>query len=229
MAIPTFSGQWATIRRNIYGCRYIIVGAEEHFMLLSTHWLDVDPTTETPVRAIATLGPTCTSSESAAEFLWGHRRGTQPPEVRLHDTYESAADALRAGTVSHLVVANAYSGINAFYMDPRLAFETAFVLDTPPYGLAAPPSGADIPHHVRVATHPAPALLVNELMPTTHALADLVFTTSTSVAAATVRRLETDLALTTLPAATAYQLRFISRTRTIRMLWSVFTRRHDER
>jgi hypothetical protein len=193
--------------------------------LHSTHWLDVDPSTETPLRAISTLGPNGTSSELAARHLWTVRGGAGPLAVVLCDTYETAADQLRSGAVSHLVVANAYSAINNFYMDPRLGLEAAFVLDTPPYGLAAAPTGPAIPRRVRVATHPAPALLVKELMPTAHAVADLVFTTSTSTAAAVAQRLETDLALTTLPAAVAHQLRFISRTRTIRMLWSVFTRR----
>jgi hypothetical protein len=199
---------------------------KELAMLKSAHWLDVDPTADTPLRAVATLGPTGTSSESAATHLWHHRADEHLPVIRLFPTYELAAEALRSGFASHLVVANAYSGINAFYMDPRLAITAAFLLDTPPYGLAAVTS-QPVPHQVRVATHPAPAPLVSELMPEWHTLDGMVFTDSTSVAAAKARLLETDLALTTLPAAIAHQLRFISRTRPIRMLWSVFARRID--
>lgn len=195
-------------------------------MLQSAHWLDVDPATETPLRAIATLGPTGTSSQNAAVHLWEQRGDGRLPVVQLHDTYESAGQALRSGAVSHLVVANAYSGINTFYMDPGLALSTAFLFDTPPYGLAARPGGT-VPRQVRVATHPAPALLVGELMPAPYQVADLVFTDSTSVAAAKARQSETDLALTTQPAAALHRLRFISRTRPIRMLWSVFVRHPD--
>lgn len=52
---------------------------------------------------------------------------------------------------------------------------------------------------------------------------EILYAASTSAAAYQARRRETDLALTTQPAAKANELEFISRTRPIRMLWSVFT------
>jgi prephenate dehydratase len=67
--------------------------------------------------------------------------------------------------------------------------------------------------------------LVAELLPAAYAADNLVLTASTSAAALAARDLDTDVALTTEPAAALHQLEFISRTRTIRMLWSVFVAR----
>ncbi len=185
-------------------------------------WLVADPSAAVPLESIATLGPEGTSSESAAVHLWAARGRGGPSRVRLLDTYEEAAAELKAGRVSHLLVANAYSGINTFYMDREFSLALAFVYDTPPYGLATPCPGS-VPHAVSIATHPAAAPLVGELLPARHAVTTILYTDSTSVAAATARRAETDLALTTQPAALVHELEFISRTRPIRMLWSAFT------
>jgi hypothetical protein len=144
------------------------------------------------------------------------------PEIRLYDTYEEVGEALRERTVSHLVIANAYAGVHSFYMDPGLRFAGAFLFDTPHYGIAVAP-GHPIPRRARIATHPAPVALVEELQPEGYAVEEILYAASTSAAAGQARRRETDLALTTQPAAKANELEFISRTRTIRMLWSVFT------
>ncbi len=82
-----------------------------------------------------------------------------------------------------------------------------------------------MPSSARLSTHPAPVALVNELLPDRYTVCELRFANSTSAAAAHARDRETDLALTNKPAAEAYALEFISRTRPIRMLWSVFTLR----
>lgn len=186
-------------------------------------WIDYG--IETPaLRLVGTLGPAGTSSEQAARHLWAEHGTGAEPQVRLYGTFELAGEALRAGEVSHLVVANAYAGADAFYMDPNLRFAGAFLKDTPQYGIAVAP-GHDIPRRPRIATHPAPRALVAELLPGDYEGEEIVLATSTSAAAGMAQRHETDLALTTQPAALGHQLRFISRTRPIRMLWSVFTRR----
>jgi prephenate dehydratase len=174
------------------------------------------------VWAIATLGPEGTSSEQAALHLWKERGLDGAPDIQLYGTYEDAGEALRNGKVSHLLVANAYAGVNSFYMDPGLSLEVAFVLDTPMYGIAVSP-GHRIPSRPRIATHPAPVPLIDELLPAQYTVSEVLFATSTSAAAEQASRRDTDLALTTEPAARAMKLEFISRTRTIRMLWSVFT------
>ncbi len=176
--------------------------------------------------AIATLGPAGTSSEVAAEFLAERLR--RPPEdrasIRLCDTYEQAAQMIIKRSAQLLIVANAYAGISRFYMNPQFCLAAAFVRDTPPYGLAARDDGGQL-KRVRVATHPAPEPLIAELLPAEYQLDAVLLVNSTSAAAAAVRSGAADLALTTAPAASAYGLRFLSRTRTIRMLWSVFARR----
>lgn len=174
------------------------------------------------IDAIGTLGPAGTSSEQTALYLWGAYGADTAPRIQLHDTYEQAGEALCEGAVSHVLVANAYAGVHSFYMDPKLCLAGAFVLDTPNYGIAIAP-GHTLPQRPRVATHPAPVPLLAELLPRELEVDEIVYASSTSAAARMAEHHETDLALTTRPAAEVHQLTFISRTRPIRMLWSVFT------
>ncbi len=190
-------------------------------MLQEAGWIDSGLTTGPELTSIGTLGPAGTSSEQAALYLWADRGQAARPAIRLYDTYEKAGEALRSGAVSHLVIANAYAGVHSFYMDPGLFFAGAFLFDTPHYGIAVSP-GHRVPTQARIATHPAPVALVGELLPERYSVAEILYATSTSAAASQARRRETDLALTTQPAAKAHALEFISRTRPIRMLWSVF-------
>jgi prephenate dehydratase len=173
--------------------------------------------------AIGTLGPAGTSSEVAAEVLRGKMRLPEEDarRINLYDSYEAAADALRCREVSHLVVANAYAAINEFYMDTRMSLAGVFVMDTPEYGIAGLP-GRAISARPVIATHPAPRPLVDQLLPGGCAGSEILQVTSTSAAAKAASEEVTDLALTTAPAAKSYGLEFISPTRTIRMVWSVF-------
>lgn len=179
------------------------------------------PVPEVQLRSVGTLGPAGTSSEQAARHAWQMLAGTGTPNIRLFDTYEDAGDALRAGEVSHVVVASAYANVSDFYMDTRLALAGAFIQDTPLYGIAKRRDGS-VPDNPTIATHPAPLPLVVQLLPDRFIGHETVPVASTSAAAIAVRDGAVDLALTTQPAAAAHGLRFISRTRTIRMLWSVF-------
>jgi prephenate dehydratase len=182
--------------------------------------------------SIATLGPPGTSSEATAESLFsyitymcsdGQRK---KPATQLHGTYESAGKAVLNGDADLLLVANAYADIAQFYMNPALSLAAALVHDTPEYGIAALPD-KDLPSIVRVATHPAPVPLIAQLMPAHLTVGDVIAVTSTSVAASAARTGEVEVALTTARAAKANGLTFISRTRPIRMLWSVFRRQSE--
>jgi prephenate dehydratase len=191
-------------------------------MTQAVGWIDTALSSGPAVESIGTLGPAGTSSERAALHLWACHSWGGPPDIHLYDAYEDAGTALSEGAVSHVVVANAYAGVHSFYMDPSLRFAGAFLLDTPLYGIAVSP-GHQVPKAARIATHPAPAALVEELLPDQYSVAEIRYAASTSAAAEQARRGEVDLALTTLPAAEANALEFISRTRPIRMLWSAFT------
>ncbi|MFI8301808.1 hypothetical protein ACIGCZ_38645 [Streptomyces nigra] len=57
-------------------------------------------------------------------------------DIQLYDSYEEADEALATGKLGRFVVANAYTGISVFYMDPALDLAGAFVFDTPHYGIA---------------------------------------------------------------------------------------------
>jgi prephenate dehydratase len=170
---------------------------------------------------IATLGPAGTSSEAAARHLVAVTdRSTW--DVELFNTYELAAQAVLDGLATKLLVANAYSGVNDFYMDLRLQLNEVFVLDTPRYGIAARPD-RPVPLEAVIVTHPAPRALINQLLPQGYRVRQIRLATSTSSAARQVAKREVDLALTTAPAAAALGLNFISDTRPIRMVWSAFT------
>lgn len=190
-------------------------------MLRETEWIDSGLNSGPPISSIATLGPAGTSSEQAALFLWAAQRRLEAPAIVLNATYEQAGEAVASGRASHLVVANAYAGINRFYMNPAFTIVGAFLKDTPLYGIAAP-SARRIPRAARISSHPAPVPLIGELLPADYSVSEILLSASTSAAAAQAVLGETDLALTTEPAAAANKLRFISRTRPIRMLWSVF-------
>lgn len=170
---------------------------------------------------IATLGPAGTSSEAAAADL-RRRVGAAAPAV-LHDCYEDAAAAVMHGEADLLLVANAYAKINNFYMDPTLCLAAVFVYRTPQYGLAIRP-GADLMGSLSIASHPAPVPIIDQLLPAGLSVAEVLHVQSTSLAAAAVRSGVVPMALTTAPAAAAHGLDFVSRTRPITMLWSVFRR-----
>lgn len=174
---------------------------------------------------IATLGPTGTSSEVAAAYAgelvtaaWA-----RPARIQLHESFEQSADAVRHGEADAVVVANAYASINEFYMDPELELVAAFIRSTPDYGLAALPS-CPLPVAPRITTHPAPVRLISELLPMAFLVGETLVVSSTSVAARMVAEGLADIALTNETSCREYGLRFISNTRPIRMLWSVFTR-----
>lgn len=176
------------------------------------------------VSAVGTLGPHGTSSEIAARnFIRLSGSDSSQPPIQLFGTYEEAGAALRDGQVTHLIVANAYSAVNQFYMDPELALANVFVMDTPLYGIAVQRNGT-VPDSPTIATHPAPEPIIGQLLSSRHTTYKVIHSTSTSAAAQAVTDGIADLALTTVPSAELHGLEFISGTRPILMVWSVFTR-----
>lgn len=181
---------------------------------------------------IATLGPAGTSSEASAYYLaeylaaaWADRPSDpRRYPVRLFDRYELAAEAVLDGSCSLLLVANAYDAVSAFYMDSRLSVLGVYCFDTPEYGIAAP-SGRLPEGPMTIASHPAPVPIIEQLLePGRAALATVLRYDSTSAAAAAAVDGGADVALTTAPAAAKHGLTFVTRTRNIRMVWSVFGR-----
>ncbi len=191
----------------------------------SLGWISIKGARSGPLKAVATLGPTGTSSERAAGLLWRHMSNDDAacPRIHLYDEYEFAAASVRSGSASHFVVANAYQGVNEFYMDDVLSLAAVFVMDTPPYGLAAVGDVAGLARPLSVVSHPSPVPLIVPLLPEACRIDSIIRVSSTSAAARAVRERTADLALTTSTAALAHGLTFVSRTRRIRMVWSVFT------
>ncbi|MFF5563310.1 hypothetical protein ACFY7Z_14615 [Streptomyces sp. NPDC012623] len=190
-------------------------------MTVELGWIDVRPAQAGP-SAIGTLGPEGTSSEQAARLLRTRLPGGAP--IVLKATYEQAVRDLTVGTVSHVVVANAYRDVHHFYMADDIALASTFVMDTPLYGIARRADAGPLPDRPSVVTHPSPRPLLRQLLPGECQLSEVATADSTSQAAQAVAEHRHDLALTTEPAAARHGLRFISRLRPIRMVWSVFVR-----
>ncbi|QFR03005.1 hypothetical protein F9278_34650 [Streptomyces phaeolivaceus] len=121
-------------------------------------------------------------------------------------------------------MANAYRSVSKFYMDAELTLAGVFVMDTPPYGIAVRRGSGPVPDSPTIASHPAPVPIITQLLPQRHATHKVLHSTSTSAAAIAAVDGTADLALTTLPSVRQYGLEFISGTRPIRMVWSVFGR-----
>jgi prephenate dehydratase len=178
------------------------------------------------IAAVGTLGPHGTSSEQAATLFARQvaEEAGPPAAVHLFDTYEGAVDALRDDAVTHVVVANAYRSVYRIYMDPSLALTNVFVMDTPLYGIAAPQGAVPVTDSPTIASHPSPEPIIAQLLSPRHVTYKVLHSDSTSAAAIAAVDGTADLALTTVPAAERYGLEFVSRTRPIRMVWSVFTK-----
>lgn len=102
-----------------------------------------------------------------------------------------------------------------------------YCFDTPHYGIASR-SGTLPQGEISVASHPAPTPLIDQLLADTESSAgQVVRVDSTRADAQAVAAGEIDVVLTTAPAAELHGLTFVTRTRTIRMLWSVFTAASD--
>jgi prephenate dehydratase len=171
---------------------------------------------------VHTLGPAGTSSEYASQFFhdWMSKNYAKSShKINLNDSYELARNKIKDER-GLLIVANAYPKINDFYMDTSLKLLATFLYDTPLYGLV---TNKDLPERpLYIASHPAPIPLIKELLPAGLRIEQIVEMPSTSAAAQAVISGEVDMALTTEIAARLYGLNFISRTRPIHMLWSVF-------
>ena len=191
-------------------------------MTTNQKFLDISLPAAATHGKVATLGPAGTSSEQAARYLIQRLHG-EGSEVtpKLFHSYEDASAAVIRGAADLLLVANAYANVCEFYMSATLRLAGAFYFQTPQYGIAALPD-RDVSGPIRIASHPAPVPLIEQLLPEHLDAKEIVLTSSTSAAALATRSGQVDAALTTRPSAERYGLSFISRTRPIEMLWSVF-------
>lgn len=174
---------------------------------------------------IATLGPSGTSSEASGEYLLSLLQ-VEHGKCSLYSSYEEAYESLVSGISNLLLVANAYKGIDKFYMSKDIQFLFPFIFETPLYGVAKRPyEELDRSRPLIVATHHAPSSLLPWFLSDLNIEYNVLFVNSTSEAALKLQKGEVDLCLTTENAVQKYNVNFISPTRTILMLWSVFGRK----
>lgn len=182
--------------------------------------------TKTPLIHVATLGPAGTSSEAAAKYFLSvvNKSG----QYSLYPTYEEAFQELVSGKTNFLLVANAYERIDRIYMSHEVHLLLPFIYETPLYGIAKRPGDLLSDNQpLKIATHHAPASLIPWFLTDFHYDYEVLFVKSTSEAAIKLKTGEADLCVTTENAAKEYGVTFITKTRPILMLWSVFVRQED--
>jgi hypothetical protein len=173
---------------------------------------------------VATLGPAGTSSEIAAGHFISSFCPNKEAKYSLYNTYEQAFESVCARKDNVLIVANAYQHIDKLYMSLEINLLYSFIYDTPLYGLAKSRQN-EIPttRPVRIGTHHAPAHLIPWFLFGLDIMDyEIVPACSTSHAAIAARDGEIDICVTNMTSVERYGLHMISRTRPIRMLWSVF-------
>jgi len=146
----------------------------------------------------------------------------------LGDRYEEAAQHVVMGTADLLLVANAYKGINDFYSSPHLY--CAYFFQTPLYGVAARKGWVPEPNmRYSIATHHSPTVLVPWFLKDLRIEYDLVHAESTMAAAVATDTGAADLCVTNAVAVEKTPgIEFVTRTRPIRMLWSLFQRKRGD-
>ncbi|HHL2498345.1 TPA: hypothetical protein ACQ301_000315 [Yersinia enterocolitica] len=76
------------------------------------------------ITSVSTLGPKGTSSEAAAEYL--STLINRPLDINFFDSFEKASTHVENASNTALLVANAYHGIDFFYMNPNTILSGAF-------------------------------------------------------------------------------------------------------
>jgi bacilysin biosynthesis protein BacA len=173
---------------------------------------------------IATLGPQGTSSEATGVYLLS-LLNRKDALCSVYPSYEAAMEGVRLGTSDLLLIANAYSKIDKVYMCSELNLLLAFEHQTPVYGLAKKIS-YQLPENrpLKIATHHAPSSLIPQFINGSELDYEVILVESTSKAALITQQEDTDMCVTNSNSVQAYGLEFISATRPIRMMWSVFGR-----
>lgn len=178
---------------------------------------------DVPISRVCTLGPEGTSSEQAMRAFVRHIKGK--PECQLFNTYEEAAGMVITDKADFLIVANAYPGINHFYISNHLIAAGVFPMQTPQYGVAVRPDSGDFPKEFIAASHPATCHLARQWFHNSPHRIQLQDVSSTSEAAHMVAHGLAHACITTEIARARFKLSFVSPTIAINMLWTAFVRR----
>lgn len=102
---------------------------------------------------IGTLGPSGSSSEAAAAYFIQTEERNLHYSVKLFNSFQLVLHELILGELSVALVPHAYSDINLFYINPKVALDRMFIFDTPAYGLARSRDRVLSQHFCRVVSH----------------------------------------------------------------------------
>lgn len=175
----------------------------------------------------ATLGPPGTSSEYVTLKLCNSMQADYK-KITLFNTYEDAFNAVKKGISDVVIVANAYSKINNFYMDSDIELLATFIENTPPYGIAVRKvfniETLKKATSIKIASHPAPTKKLDYYKDGIfeEKTFEIDLLESTSQAAKSVQDGIHDYCLTNANAVEMYDLKFISKQTDISMVWSIF-------
>jgi len=171
---------------------------------------------------IATLGPKGTSSEATGAYLLS-LINREDATCSVYPSYETAMESVTSGKSNLLLMANAYCKIDKAYMCSKLNLLLAFEYQTPVYGLAKKNDHQLLKERtLKIATHHAPSSLIPWFLNGFTSDYKVVLVESTSQAAIMTQQGVYDMCVTNSNAVQAYDLEFMSPTRPIRMVWSVF-------
>ena len=181
---------------------------------------------------LSTLGPKGTSSEYVAKkFL--SQLDIMDKKVILHSSFEKAYESVQKNTSDAVLVANAYSNIDMFYMDTSLELLATNIESTPPYGIAVR-KDFDISlikkfNIIEIASHKAPIKRLDCYINDKNSFFykkqfKIEICNSTSIAAKMVATKRLDFCLTNEKAKDEFDLIFVSKKIKIDMVWSIFSK-----
>lgn len=188
------------------------------------------PSLRRTIPVIGTLGPERTSSDCVAHRFcrWTAESERIEMRVALFESFEVVRQALLDGDVDLALVPHAWKEINDFYFTPTFRHLLIFKSPTPSYGLVDNPVALRANCPVRLATHPAPRLLIDDLIDqNVRAGLNVEFVLSTSVVARMVAEGTVGFGITNEDAARAFGLEFVREYGPIDMSWSIFSRKND--
>lgn len=191
------------------------------------------------IHKIATLGPSGTSSESAAQYmqtLLGRKL-----DIHLFDSFELASRYTEDRSDCALLVANAYRDADYFYMNPKTSLLGSFFFRTPDYFICCKDkeelkNKLNLKKRISIVTHKAPSSRIKDLIISARNNGfnfdlnniEIEYTDATSKGAEEVSRNAFDCCLTNKSAANKYLLDVVSLPLVIEMTWAVFIKTNNK-
>lgn len=188
-------------------------------MILNAEKVD----TEKKPFLIATLGPSGTCSEKAANYY--AKRFPDGMANLLCTTFEEAIMQVRNKIADYAIVPSAYRNIAGIIFDniEEIAVIDTFVLPTPNLVIAVLEKNKEKTEFHKIASHASPMGLAQKVFPN----AEFILTTSNSVSALQLVEEKVDACITTKVCADRYQFHILKDFGEVPMGWNVFQKKEE--